>query len=77
MAKLISEGKPIPFGRKKGGRNLPKDEREHVQYEKQCRRQLRDLRRQIRSKRKERRAEQREEARLRMEEHSRRNLVRS
>jgi hypothetical protein len=72
LAKLRAEGTPIPGGRKAGGRNLPKDEREQAEYEKQCSRQLRDLRRQIRSKRKERRAEQREEARLRMEEHSRR-----
>jgi hypothetical protein len=38
LAKLRAEGKPIPGGRKKGGRNLPKDEREHAEYEKQCRR---------------------------------------
>jgi hypothetical protein len=72
LAKLRAERKPIPGGRKAGGRNLPKEEREHAEYEKQCSRQLRDLRRQIRSARKQRRAEQRQDARLMMEEHARR-----
>ena len=29
LARLKSEGKPIPFGRKKGGHNRPREEREH------------------------------------------------
>jgi hypothetical protein len=52
MAKLKSEGRPIPGGRKKGGRNLPKDERGHAEFEKQCRHRARDVRRQILAERK-------------------------
>jgi hypothetical protein len=54
-AKLKSEGKPFPCGRKKGGRNLPAEEREQVAYEKQCRRQAREVLRQIRAERRARR----------------------
>jgi hypothetical protein len=32
LAKLKAEGKPIPCGRKKGGRNAPREEREHAAY---------------------------------------------
>jgi hypothetical protein len=36
LARLKAEGKPIPCGRKKGGRNLPADEREQIAYEKEA-----------------------------------------
>ena len=41
LAQLKSEGKPIPCGRKKGGRNLPAEEREQAAYEKRCHRKAR------------------------------------
>jgi hypothetical protein len=63
LARLQSEGKPIPCGRKKGGRNLPKDERAHAAYVKECHRQSRRLFRQIRAERKARRIQDREERR--------------
>ena len=72
LAKLKSEGKPIPCGRKKGGRNLPKEEREQAAYEKRCHRRAREVLHQWRVERKARRIREREEARLRMEEHARR-----
>ena len=68
LAKLKSEGKPIPCGRKKGGRNLPPEEREQLACETRRLREGRAVLRQIRA---ERRA-QREEARRKMEEHARR-----
>jgi hypothetical protein len=71
LAKLKSEGKPIPCGRKKGGRNLPADEREQAAYETQCRREGRKLSRQSRAERKARRVRERE-TRRRMEEYARR-----
>jgi hypothetical protein len=37
VAKLKAEGKPIPCGRKKGGRNRTIEERKQAAYEKQCR----------------------------------------
>jgi hypothetical protein len=69
---LKSEGKPIPCGRKKGGRNLPADEREQFAHEKRFRQQARELRRQNRAERKVRRIREREDARRRIEEHARR-----
>ena len=36
VAKLKAEGKPIPSGRKKGGRNRSIEQREQAAYEKQC-----------------------------------------
>jgi hypothetical protein len=39
LAKLKSEGKPNPCGRKKGGRNLPPEEREQIACEKRRRRE--------------------------------------
>jgi hypothetical protein len=75
LAKLKSEGKPIPFGRKKGGHNRPLDEREHDAYVLQCRRDSRRIKHQMRAERKARRAredQEREDARCRMEEHARR-----
>jgi hypothetical protein len=71
LAKLKSEGKPIPFGRKKGGHNRPQQEREHDAYVLQCRRDSRRMARLARAERKARRRE-REDARRRMEEHARR-----
>ena len=57
LAELKSEGKPIPCGRKKGGRNLPGGEREQIACEK---RRLREGRLMLQKLRAERRA-QREE----------------
>ena len=42
LAKLKAEGKPIPWGRKKGGRNRSHEEREQEAWEKQCMREWRD-----------------------------------
>jgi hypothetical protein len=70
LAKLKSEGKPIPCGRKKGGRNLPAEEREQAAYEKQCHREARKVLGQIRAERKARRVREREDTRRRMEEHA-------
>lgn len=75
LAKLKSEDKPIPFGRKKGGHNRPLEEREHDAYVQQCRRESRRIKHQMRAElkaRRERERQEREEARRRMEEHARR-----
>jgi hypothetical protein len=75
LAKLKSEGKPIPCGRKKGGRNAPLTEREHAAYVRECDRKYRDVARRGRAERKVRRVQQRQEredTRRRMEEHARR-----
>jgi hypothetical protein len=37
MAELKAEGKPIPFGRKKGGRNRSREERQPAAWEKAMR----------------------------------------
>jgi hypothetical protein len=55
LAKLKSEGKPIPCGRKKGGRNRSTEERAQAAWEQQCMREWRDASRQNRSDRKTRR----------------------
>jgi hypothetical protein len=68
LAQLKSEGKPIPCGRKKGGRNLPAEEREQLACEKRRLREGRAVLRQIRAERKA----QRDEARRKMEDHARR-----
>jgi hypothetical protein len=65
---LRDEGRPIPCGRKKGGRNLPLEEREQVACDKRRRRQARHLLHRIRAERKSRRVREREETRRRMEE---------
>jgi hypothetical protein len=73
LAKLKSEGKPAPCGRKKGGHNRPLEEREHDAYVHECRRDSRRMKYQVRAERKARRArerQQRDEARLRMEEYA-------
>lgn len=72
IAKLKSENKPIPCGRKKGGRNLPAEEREQVAYEKQCHRVAREKLRQMRAERKARRVPERDEARIKAADHARR-----
>jgi hypothetical protein len=75
LAKLKSEGRPIPFGRKKGGHNRPLEEREHDAYVQQCRGDSQRMARQMRAERKARRArerQEREEIRRKMEEHARR-----
>jgi hypothetical protein len=61
LAKLKAEGKPIPFGRKKGGRNRSIEEREQAAYEKQCMREWRNAFHQSRSARKAPRAQRRQE----------------
>ena len=74
LARLKSEGQPIPCGRK-GGHNRPLEEREHDAYVLECRRDSRCMTRLVRAERKARRARERllrEEARRRMEEHARR-----
>jgi hypothetical protein len=70
LAKLKSEGKPIPCGRKKGGRNLPAEERTQLAYERRSSREARDMVRQMRAERKTRRTQEREETRRKMEEHT-------
>ena len=54
LAQLKSEGKPIPCGRKKGGRNLPAEEREQIACEKRRLREGRAVLHQIRAERKAR-----------------------
>jgi hypothetical protein len=75
LAKLKSEGKPIPCGRKKGGRNTPLKEREHAAYVRECDRKFREVVYRTRAERKERRAQRRQEREdtcRRMEEYARR-----
>jgi hypothetical protein len=75
LAKLKSEGKPIPCGRKKGGRNLPADEREHVAYVRRIGREYRErdlVRRAERKARRAQRRQERREARLKAADHARR-----
>jgi hypothetical protein len=72
LAKLKSEGKPIPCGRKKGGRNLSLEEREQIACEKRRKREARAVRWQIRAERRARPIREREETRRRMEDHARR-----
>jgi hypothetical protein len=55
LAKLRAEGRPIPYGRKKGGHNRSIEERAQVAWERQCLREWRDASRQNRSERKARR----------------------
>jgi hypothetical protein len=61
LAKLKAEGKPIPFGRKKGGHNRPIAEREQAAYEKRCASEGRDALRQSRIGSKVRRSERRQD----------------
>jgi hypothetical protein len=73
LAELKSEGKPIPCGRRKGGRNAPLEEREHAAYVRECDRKYHDVVRRGRAERKARRAQRRQERednRHRMEEHA-------
>ena len=75
LAELKSEGKPIPCGRKKGGRNAPLKEREHAAYVRECERKYREVVRRGRVELKARRAQrrqEREDTRRKMEEHARR-----
>jgi hypothetical protein len=75
LAQLKSEGKPIPCGRKKGGRNAPLKERERAAYVRECERKYLDVVRRTRAERKARRAQrrqEREDTRRRMDEHARR-----
>jgi hypothetical protein len=68
LAQLKSEGEPIPCGRKKGGHNLPVEEREQAAYEKRCHREARLMLQRLRAERKA----QREETRRKMQDHARR-----
>jgi hypothetical protein len=43
LAKLKAEGKPIPCGRKKGGRTRSAEDREQAAYDKQCAREWRTM----------------------------------
>jgi hypothetical protein len=61
LAELKAEGKPIPFGRKKGGRNRSPQEREQAAYEKQCTGEWRTSDHQSRSARKAPRSQRRQE----------------
>jgi hypothetical protein len=75
LAQLKSEGKPIPCGRKKGGRNTPLEERERATDVRERDRKYRDVARRGRAERRARRAQrrqEREDTRRRMEEHARR-----
>jgi hypothetical protein len=72
LAELKAAEKPIPCGRKKGGQNLPADEREQFAYEKRCHQQACELGRQTRAERKAARVTERNDTRRRMEEHARR-----
>jgi hypothetical protein len=72
LAELKSEGKPIPCGRKKGGRNLPREEREQIAREKRRRQEGRLMLQRLRADRKARRVRERGEDRRRMEDHVRR-----
>jgi hypothetical protein len=58
LAKLKSEGKPFPCGRKKGGRNRSIEARQHAAFEKRCLRESRDAFNKIRSQRRARRRQE-------------------
>jgi hypothetical protein len=49
LAKLRAEGKPAPCGRKKGGHNRPKEERERASSEERWRRDWRRMARRLRA----------------------------
>jgi hypothetical protein len=62
VAMTISEGKPFPCGRKKGGRNLPLEEREQLACEKRRRREARILLQGVRVARRRRRVRERDKS---------------
>jgi hypothetical protein len=72
LADLKAEGKPIPWGRKKGGRNRSPAEREQAAWEKQCMREWRDGYHQSLDARKALRSQRREERKLAAADASRR-----
>jgi hypothetical protein len=75
LARLKAEGKPVPCGRKKGGRNRSAEERERVAYEQECHRAWRDMAQRMQVDRKARHArrrQEREEVRFKAEDHARR-----
>jgi hypothetical protein len=49
LAKLKTEGKPIPCGRKKGGRNRPAEERERAAREEKWRRDCQRMAQRLRT----------------------------
>jgi hypothetical protein len=57
LARLKTEDKPVPFGRKKGGRNRTVEERARAAHEKQCEREYRRIQRQVRADRRARKQE--------------------
>jgi hypothetical protein len=61
LAKLNAEGKPIPCGRKKGGRNAPREERLHAGYLRKMDREFRPIDLQMRAERNARRAKRLQE----------------
>jgi hypothetical protein len=64
LAKLKSEGKPVPCGRKKDGRNRSIEERAQAAWDRQCMRELRQTYRRIRTDRRTRRAKRRRERKM-------------
>jgi hypothetical protein len=66
LAELKAAGMPIPSGRKKGGHNAPKEEREHAAYVREIRRQARQFDLVLRAERKA----EREKARRKAEDHA-------
>src|SRR5215472_4598327 len=57
LTKLKAEGKPIPCGRKKGGHNAPREEREHAAYLRKMDREFRKIDLRSRAERNARRAQ--------------------
>jgi hypothetical protein len=57
LARLKAEGKPVPFGRKKGGRNRTVEERAQAAHEMCCERQYRRIQRRARADRRARKQE--------------------
>jgi len=81
LARLKSEGKPIPFGRKKGGHNRPIEERQLTRAAKQHARARRDLKALLsltfrRQRREAREVAKREVARLLAEHEEERRQLR-
>lgn len=57
LRRLRDEGSPIPFGRKRGGRNRPLEEREQIACEKRRRREARIVPRELQTEQKGARCE--------------------
>jgi hypothetical protein len=61
LAKLRAEGKPVPCGRKKGGRNRPAEVRERAAREAKWQRDCQRMAQRLRSTRKAHREQRRQE----------------